>query len=391
MRIGRCRCFLIYLTHSAFVKLKESHFQGPVTDVLKDTLNPVWNHEAHFADFADGDTLKFTIWDRDFYKPKCDDFLGYFEMSSDMFFPQGFDDEVLLLDAGKNQQAYLKVKVAPMLKQEEEKVAKKDKSCTELGDFPKIVPKHARSELGASNSISSASSQYHIADRRSSNKNELVDYIWLKDALCMISSNQAGKMNCKHVGTKTKLTAIFFVLGGCPNAFCGMQVVLFAVDDSHVDFWWVKPSKTDPKQLEKETLNRHDKGKYKNDPGRSRAFYTPLATLFQDCSQVKDWKFGLKRSSNADEQVVRAILENSQTNEILYLIFLWQEDWTQNPFASSKFIKGKLVYQRSEGLSEYFYRQYEIHDGALVIADFEDGPASDIMELNTIKTVYDIG
>ena len=40
-------------------------FAGSIEgDVRKDNLNPVWNHEAHFADFAVGDVLKFTIWDK---------------------------------------------------------------------------------------------------------------------------------------------------------------------------------------------------------------------------------------------------------------------------------------------------------------------------------------
>ena len=39
-----------------------------------------------------------------------------------------------------------------------------------------------------------------------------------------------------------------------------------------------------------------------------------------------------------------------------YLI--WQEDWTSNPFARSKFIKGKIAYQRDPRARDYYCRPY---------------------------------
>lgn len=46
-----------------------------------------------------------------------------------------------------------------------------------------------------------------------------------------------------------------------------------------------------------------------------------------------------------------------------------QEDWTTNPFARTKFIKGKIVYQRAPDESVYYARPYAYRDGVLSIPD----------------------
>jgi len=44
-----------------------------------------------------------------------------------------------------------------------------------------------------------------------------------------------------------------------------------------------------------------------------------------------------------------------------------KEVWSSNPFASRKFIKGKLVYQREPQGGEFFARPYAYQDGILSV------------------------
>ena len=46
---------------------------------------------------------------------------------------------------------------------------------------------------------------------------------------------------------------------------------------------------------------------------------------------------------------------------------VWQEAWTSSPFARSRFIRGKLVYQRDPSASTFFARPYEYRDGLLTV------------------------
>jgi len=358
-------------------EIKGKPLSRTVTDVVDNKLDPYWGHEVHFGDFEDGDTLIFTIWDKD-VNFKSNDFLGQATLADTDFHPNGFDDDILLVDAGKNRKAYLRVKVEPA-------VQEKPKST---------VRASTASSLSAPGMVKTTSmASVYSRTTPSSNKNTTADYNWLEDCLCTLSANKAETLSCSCVATKTSLTPVLFVIGGCPNALCGMQAVMFAVDSSSaLDFWWVKPSKTDPTKLEKDTLNRNDSGKNKNDPGRSKPFYQPLADLFQQGSRVKNWSFGLKKFDHASGQVMRAFIKNeSNPDEVLYMLYLWQEDWTTNPFARSKYIKGKLVYQRSLDSTDYFFKQYEIHDGVAFISDGEDGPGSNILALDDIKVLYEIG
>ena len=61
----------------------------------------------------------------------------------------------------------------------------------------------------------------------------------------------------------------------------------------------------------------------------------------------------------------RAYIEQLATGERYWLYLIWQEDWTTNPFARSKYVKGQIVYQRSAGDGAYFARPYKIEDGAV--------------------------
>jgi len=117
----------------------------------------------------------------------------------------------------------------------------------------------------------------------SGNPNRPIDYLWLQETLEFIVRNDAAELGCTDLAINKAYYPIFLVAGGCPNMFCGMQAVVYcASSNGNVDFWWVKPDKTNPlgNTIERQTLNRHGKGHHKNDPGRSKPFYKPLADLF---------------------------------------------------------------------------------------------------------------
>lgn len=356
-----------------------------VTEVVDNDLNPVWNHKVQFADFDVGDSFKFRIFDKD-VSFKRDDFLGHATLDSAEFHPHGFDQDVLLSDAGKNRKAYLRICIAPAV-QVEAPVVKQQRVA---------LPKKPLSK-------------YREA-RPSGNTNLPSSYVWLRDALRNLASNSSPCEAMRRESTVTRarsdksgsagdeksrsICPLLFVIGGCPNAMCGMQAVMFSVDGHKiVDFWWVKPSKSNPNELEQETLSRHEKGTHKNAPGRSGPFYQPLADLFQQGVRVRDWKFGLETISQDEDgiEVVRAFIQNEvEKDNRLYILAMWQEDFPLNPFARSKYIKGKLVYQRSFKTEEYFSRQYEIIDGVSNIFDIEEGPVSNVLPGDAIKTLWEL-
>ena len=95
---------------------------------------------------------------------------------------------------------------------------------------------------------------------------------------------------------------------------------------------------------------RNAAGPHKNDPGRSRAVYAPIADLFSTGGVS-----GVAAPSTSDADVITWDLEETAAglracmrSEVgaRYLVLVWQEHWTANPFARSKFIRGKLLYQK---------------------------------------------
>jgi len=65
--------------------------------------------------------------------------------------------------------------------------------------------------------------------------------------------------------------------------------------------------------------------------------------------------------------VRRAYIEQVSSGERYYIYLIWQENWTSNPFASSKFIIGKIVYQRDPAAPALFARPYAYRDGVLQV------------------------
>lgn len=79
------------------------------TPYLESTLTPVWNFVGAVPDYEEGDSLEFSVWDRD-PPPKKDDLLGRVILTSAQVV-SGFSGELQLLEAGKGIHAYLQVTV----------------------------------------------------------------------------------------------------------------------------------------------------------------------------------------------------------------------------------------------------------------------------------------
>merc|ERR1712048_1315554 len=79
------------------------------TKTIEDSCDPVWNHEASIFEYAEGDTITFSVWDKD--TVKWDDKLGNATLSSAQFHSGGFNGELQLADAGDGIEAYLKIEV----------------------------------------------------------------------------------------------------------------------------------------------------------------------------------------------------------------------------------------------------------------------------------------
>jgi len=80
------------------------------THSISKTLDPLWNHEAKVAAYAFGDSLCFTVRDKDVVK--SDDLLGRVTLSAQEFNPYGFQGHLQLVDAGKGVRATLMVKIS---------------------------------------------------------------------------------------------------------------------------------------------------------------------------------------------------------------------------------------------------------------------------------------
>merc|ERR1712048_824922 len=181
------------------------------------------------------------------------------------------------------------------------------------------------------------------------------------------------------------------VIGACPNLFCAMQAVMYSVSgDGEVDFWWVKPAKNDTGSsyigVEPNTLSRHAKGQFKNDPGRSKPFYKPLADLFQQEGQQKHGvRFGIEKVGS--QPAARAFLEkeSDEDGDRLHIHLVWQEEWTSNPFARSRYVKGKIVYQKDPQALQFYARQYSILNGSMTISDYEESSFTSVLPGDNIK------
>merc|ERR1712048_1203079 len=79
------------------------------TPVVRNTSDPVWNYDIKVPDFAETDSLIFSVFDKDY--GKADDLLGKVLLPNKEFYPNGFEGELRLDEAGHGIEAYLKVKI----------------------------------------------------------------------------------------------------------------------------------------------------------------------------------------------------------------------------------------------------------------------------------------
>ena len=132
-----------------------------------------------------------------------------------------------------------------------------------------------------------------------------------------------------------------------------------------VDFWWIKPQRECASALERCTLRRQNHGPHKNSPGHSAALYAPLAALLdEETGANDDILFGLERTVHG---VWRATVRRREQSQCFYLLLVWQEAWTSNVLASTKFIEGKLLYQKSPDGTEFFACPYRIQNEEITV------------------------
>lgn len=90
--------------------LKDQHLH--TTPTINAALDPLWNEEVE-VDFAPGETLEFSIWDKALESDGSikSDQLGRAVLESKDYASLGFNGEVRVQDTGRGIEAYLQVKV----------------------------------------------------------------------------------------------------------------------------------------------------------------------------------------------------------------------------------------------------------------------------------------
>jgi len=211
-----------------------------------------------------------------------------------------------------------------------------------------VAPVHPASQLSAL--------EVEVQLGRAANRNRPSHYQWIAGLLEQIAANSAPLV--ADMQTDQSGVPLFIVAGACPSMFASMQAVMYVsmlgAAAPTLDFWWIKPHHAAPNELEPQTLSKQHAGPHKNDPGRSRAVYAPIASLITSGAINGGVRFGLAEAAGR----TRAFVEDARGGR-RYLCLVWQEDWS-NPLARNKFIAGKLVYQIEPGAMEYYACPYRI-------------------------------
>ncbi|CAE7797601.1 unnamed protein product, partial [Symbiodinium sp. CCMP2456] len=193
-------------------------------------------------------------------------------------------------------------------------------------------------------------------------------------AIWSIAKNLSRGMKCKDLSTLQDFLPLFFVCGACPNSFCGMQAVMYsasAADAFDIDFWWVKPRKEDPQNIETETLCRHAKGPHKNDPGRSKQFYKPIADLFTQKSHMNALYFGIEEvpSPTTSGKAPRAYIYQDTAGATVkkhFLTLVWQGG--SGAVRCTEPRSPRLLCVKD---IEFFTKAYTIMDGRMMLSEIE--------------------
>ena len=213
---------------------------------------------------------------------------------------------------------------------------------------------------------------------RLSNRNRPSHYRWTSPLLEAIASGAAPQVS--DLSSSVRGRPLFLVAGACPSMLAGMQVVMFTAMDAGegggqaLDFWWVKPREGEASSLEAQTLHRHSRGPHKNDPGRSKAVYGPIAKLWDGEDGLRASRGALRFGFGSDSGLSSAWIESVATGERYHLCLVWLEEWS-SPFARNKFMRGKMVYRRRAN-GGFFARPLSIVNDTIAVgtgvADVED-------------------
>jgi len=217
---------------------------------------------------------------------------------------------------------------------------------------------------------------------KSTNPNKPLDYVWMSEVMRAIDADNevAGSY------------PLFCVAGACPSAFANMQSVMFAYTKAKkVDYWWIKPEKDNAEALEKATLTYNTAGAWKNDPGKSKSVYDPVMDLFNKGVKHGDLSFVIHQDGKRPRSCICVNDAKGAVKEQLYIFLIWQEDWTINPFARSKFLKGKVVFKHHPGEPFFYAREYLLKDGIFKFTGEDTDEFTDMFRgegANEVKDLY---
>lgn len=122
------------------------------TPVVEDSLNPLWNFEATISDYSVGDSLEFTVWDKD--EGKKDDLMGRAVLTSAQLVALRFEGELLLGETGKKAPSFLVVRVT-------------DAEVDQLGELMRTLgPRYKALPHGRSSELAKLWSQETLLQRR---------------------------------------------------------------------------------------------------------------------------------------------------------------------------------------------------------------------------------
>jgi len=154
-------------------KPKETKVQTPV---VKNNLNPVWDHYGELPGFRPGDDLVCTLYDKDFI---TSDYIGTVSLNSAQFYPHGFEGEVRLKD---DDNAYLKLQIEPMVQRSKvmkalhaigERVMTPAEDASGSGAHPRKTALQHISAVGKA----AADTVHSIVDTIENRKQQTKDYI----------------------------------------------------------------------------------------------------------------------------------------------------------------------------------------------------------------------
>lgn len=246
---------------------------------------------------------------------------------------------------------------------------------------PRVTFRRLTQAIGAMISTRTRRKPY-LPRSASTNSNKTSDFLWLDQLLASIADG-SGSLDVR-VGARP----LFVVAGACPNRFCGTQAMMFCgCGEGSVDFWWVKPNSKDNTTLEPNTLPRTSAGPHTNLPKASAKLYSPFAQRFAGMEDGS-FAFGVEKG--------RAYVEDRKTRERLLLYLIWQESWS-GLFSSTKFMEGKICYQKDSmregpsGSCAFFARQYRVEGDEMKIAPAEEEEElAEMMPPPSFQAMYDM-